>query len=240
MLNSSNPPSEQYNYRQGLQRLQQLINRYPLAFWGTIWGVLLLIITLATLGLVNPGGLEEEKSLPKPLVSTTLESTIKKTPQPKSLLISPRTQSPPQEGLPLSLFLGLALGCAAGSLLLTYTLRQSPQRSQIIKSSQSSRYKKRQHSTKPRNVPQNPKSVGHKQALESRQSSQILSQTENPEVTILSDQEKNPLDREEQTLAEMLDLRKRESLASIMQRSLSRGKDISLTQTSSYSNGQKS
>jgi len=44
------------------------------------------------------------------------------------------------------------------------------------------------------------------------------------------------LDKDEQSLAEMLDLRKRESLASIMRRRLSTGRDISLSQTSSYLN----
>lgn len=234
MLNSSDHSSEQQNYP---QVLQQLVNRYPFVFWGTIWGFLVLIGTVATVGLLDPGRIESDKSVPKPLVSTILESTAKKTPQSNSLTTSSTENSSPKEGLPLSLFLGLAFGCAAGSLLVTHAFRQSTQRRQVIKPSKSTRRKKRRRPVNHRQVPQNPQSVAAKtEAIQTLDSSQTVAYDPETEVTVVPDQEKNPLDKDEQSLAEMLDLRKRESLASIMRRSLSTGRDISLSRTSSYLN----
>jgi hypothetical protein len=233
MLNSSDHSSEQHNY---LQVLQQLVNRYPFVFWGTIWGFLVLIGTVATVGLLDPGRIESDKSVPKPLVSTILESTAKKTPQSDSPVISSIEDSSPQEGLPFTLFLGLAFGCAAGSLLVTHAFRQSTQRRQLIKPSKSNRRKKRRRPVNQRQVSPTPQSAANTPAIQTLDSPQPVAYDSDTEVTVVPDQEKNPLDQEEQSLAEMLDLRKRESLASIMRRSLSTERDISLSQTSSYLN----
>lgn len=232
MLNSSDHSSEQRNYP---QVLQQLVNRYPFVFWGTVWGFLVLIGTVAAVGLINPGQIEPDKSVPKPVVSTVLESTAKKTPQSNSGIVSPTEDSLPKEGLPLSLFWGLAFGCATGSLLVTHAFRQSTQRRQVIKPSKSTRHKKRRRSVNRRRVPQNLQPVVQTQAIQTQDSPQTLVHEET-EVTVVPDQQKSPLDNEEQSLAEMLDLRKRESLASIMRRSLSISRDISITRTSNYLN----
>ncbi|MEQ8383368.1 MAG: hypothetical protein RH949_13505 [Coleofasciculus sp. A1-SPW-01] len=233
MLNSSDHSSEQHNYP---QVLQQLVNRYPFVFWGTIWGFLVLIGTVAAVGLLNPGRIESDKSVPKPLVSTILESTARQTPLSNSPITSSPENSSPKEGLPLTLFLGLAFGCAAGSWLVTQAFRQSTQRRQVIKPSKPTRRKKRRRPVNHSQVSQPPQSEEKKQAIQTLDSPQPVAYDSDTEVTVVPDQEKNPLDQEEQSLAEMLDLRKRESLASIMRRSLSTGRDISLSQTSSYLN----
>lgn len=229
MLNSSDHSSEQHNY---LQELQHLVNRYPFVFWGTIWGFLVLVGTVAAVGLLNPGRIESDKSVPKPLVSTILESTANSSKKSDSPIISSTEDSSPQEGFPLSLFLGLAFGCAGGSLLVTHAFRQSTQTRQLIKPSQSSRRKKRRRPINPRQVSSS-QSAAHKPAIETLDSLVPVVPESEIEVTVVPDQEKNPLDQEEQSLAEILDLRKRESLASIMGRSLSKGRDISLSQPSS-------
>jgi len=232
MLNSSDHSSEQHNY---LQVLQQLVNRYPFVFWGTIWGFLVLIGTVAAVGLLNPGRIESDKSVPKPLVSTILESTANPSSKSDSPLISSTEDASPQEGFPFSLFLGLAFGCAAGSLLVTHAFRQSTQTRQLIKPSQSSRRKKRRRSPNQRQV-SSPQSAAHQPTIQTLDSPQPVVPDSETEVTVVPDQEKNPLDQEEQSLAEMLDLRKRESLASIMGRSVSKKRGISLNQTSSSLN----
>jgi hypothetical protein len=233
MLNSSDHSSEQHNYP---QVLQQLVNRYPFVFWGTIWGFLVLIGTVAAVGLLDPGRIESDKSVPKPLVSTILESTARQTPLSNSPITSLPENASPKEGLPLTLFLGLALGCAAGSWLVTQAFRQSTQRRQVIKPSKSTRRKKRRRPVNHRQVSQSPQSAANTPAIQTLNSPQPVAYDSNTEVTVVPDQEKNPLDKDEQSLAEMLDLRKRESLASIMRRSLSTGRDISLSRTSSYLN----
>ena len=235
MLNSSDHSSEQRNY---LQVLQQLVNTYPFVFWGTVWGVLVLIGTVATLGLLNPGRMESDKSVPKPLVSTILESTANKTPQSNSPIISPTEDSSPKEGLPLSLFWGLAFGCAAGSLLITHAFRQSTQHHQLIKPSKLTRHKKRRRSVNRRRVSPNSPVIQTQTTIQTLDSSQPLTPNRETEVTVVPDQEINPLDQQEQSLAEILDLRKRESLASIMRRSLSTRRDTSLSRTSSLTNDQ--
>jgi hypothetical protein len=233
MLNSSDHSSEQHNY---LQVLQQLVNRYPFVFWGTIWGLLVLIGSVAAVGLLNPGRIESDKSVPKPLVSTILESTAKPSPKSDSPIISSTEDASPQEGFPLSLFLGLALGCAGGSLFVTHAFRQSTQTRKLIKPSQSSQRKKRRRSVNQRQVSQSPQSAAHQPASQTFDSSELVVPDSETEVTVVPDQEKNPLDQEEQSLAEMLDLRKRESLASIMGRSVSKKRGISLSQPSSFLN----
>jgi len=233
MLNSSNHSSEQHNYP---QVLQQLVNKYPFVFWGTIWGFLVLISTVAAVGLLNPGRIESDKSVPKPLVSTILESTARQTPLSNSPITSLPENSSPKEGLPLTLFLGLAFGCAAGSWLVTQAFRQSTQRRQVIKPSKSTRRKKRRRPVNHRQVSQSPQSAAHQPASQTFDSSGSVVSDSETEVTVVPDQEKNPLDQEEQSLAEMLDLRKRESLASIMGRSVSKKRGISLSQPSSFLN----
>jgi len=233
MLNSSDHSSEQHNYP---QVLQQLVNRYPFVFWGTIWGFLVLIGTVAAVGLLDPGRIESDKSVPKPLVSTILESTARQTPLSNSPITSSPENASPKEGLPLTLFLGLALGCAAGSWLVTQAFRQSTQRRQVIKPSKPSRRKKRRRPVNHRQVSQSPQSAANTPAIQTLDSAQTVAYDPETEVTVVPDQEKNPLDKDEQSLAEMLDLRKRESLASIMGRSVSKKRGISLSQPSSFLN----
>ena len=107
MLNpSNNPPKQQYN----LVFLQQLIRSHPLACLGGLWVSLVLLGSVATVGLFNPGTLDQEGSSPTPTLETIQQSTPKST---------------ARKGLPLAVFGTVALACAGGSLLVTQALKHA-------------------------------------------------------------------------------------------------------------------
>ncbi|MGB7441190.1 MAG: hypothetical protein WA919_08995 [Coleofasciculaceae cyanobacterium] len=206
MLNSSsNKFPEQQNR---LQPLKQLIYAHPLAFWGCLWVALVLVSSVATVGLLNPGSIETEKPQQRSSLTAVPEFKEEKT---------------KEEDLPIVSLVGfLALGCGAGSLLVTQALKQS------TKSPPSTRdfpaaipVRRKQHSHSPpkrrRKVIKRQGPVSQDKTISQVQDYQEPRNT-NPvaEITVLPPQEIHPLDSQEASLAEMMDLRKRQSLSSLM------------------------
>ncbi len=205
MLNPSNNPPDQQHY---LQPLKQLVQKHPLTCCCGLWAVLVLVGSVATVGLFNPGSLEQEASNPTPSLTTVQEST------PKSIV---------KKDLPLSLFGAVALGflgCAAGSLLVTHALKQTSERRQPptrLKPATSTRKKRRVSSKKRRPVPRTPQPEGSKVAFQTPDNR--LATTNNgklTQITVLPPEENHPLDGGDQSLADMLDMRKHQSLASLL------------------------
>lgn len=212
MLNPSDNPPQQHNHP---QPLQQLLHKYPFVFWGVIWAVVVSVGTGAIIGLFNPGEIEKEALQPTPTRTTIQESIPKRRSQPTPALTT--FEEPTAKDLPLSLFGGLALGCAAGSFLVTRAIKQSTQRRQLPKRSKSKIRRKRRHlSKKRRPVPQMPKPASSQPPAQRTNEQQPTINDQQTQVTVLSADESHPLDGREEGLAEMLDLRKRQSLASLM------------------------
>lgn len=144
MLNpSNNPPEQQYP----LVFLQQLIRSHPLACLAGLWVSLVLLGSVATLGLFNPGTINQEGSSPTPTLETVQEST---------------PQSTATKGLPLALFGAVALACAGGSLLVTQAIRHATEHHDRAKGSKpiaTIRKKPRNSSKKRRPVPKTPQPV---------------------------------------------------------------------------------
>ena len=241
MLNpSDNPPDKPYP----LQRLQQLVKNYPFAFWGTVWAGVLLVGSAATVGMFYAGPIENSESEPQPTLSTIQEPVPKNALLPKSPsqpkppiaskpAITPKPtpiamqESIPSEGFPLSIFGGLALGCAAGSFVVAQLLRKSNQgRHSIkrVKSPASVRKKRRRISQKEGPVSRQPQPVSSEPREQTPKPfgkaqgkpQPTITYEQEPQVTVLSAEESHPLDGREENLAEMLDLRKRKSLAALM------------------------
>lgn len=202
MLNPSNTsPEQQYPPHP----LKLLIQKHPFAFWGGLWVVLIGVGSVATLGLLNPGPIAQDT--PKP------------TPAPASVPIV----TPPKEDFAfnpsLSVFGAIAIGCATGSVLFTYVLLNSSHShgSSRRLRSVATISKKRRHSPKKRHpVARTTHPVAAQPVVQTLDVRLTTFNHQMTQVTVLSPDEIHPLDRGEESLAELLDLRKRQSLASLM------------------------
>ncbi|NEQ22587.1 MAG: hypothetical protein F6K28_26080 [Microcoleus sp. SIO2G3] len=217
MLNPSNNPSEQPQPR--LPLIERLIHDYPLVFWGLLWAVLISAGSFATLRLLSAGPIEQEASAPAPTASTIQETPalpLVSTPNSNLTIVHKFTAKP---DLPLSLIGAVALGCAGGSLLITQALRRTtnPRKApKRLKSTPNSRKKRQNPSRKRRSAPKARQPVVSKPNLIALENQ--LPKIDNPlaQVTVLPPEESHPLDRGNQNLADLMDLRKRQSLASLM------------------------
>ncbi len=189
MLNPSDNPPEKPDR---LLPLKNLIDRHPLAFWGGLWAALVLTGSVATVGLLSPGPIEKEITKQTPALSQVRESTTRKD-------------------LPLSLFGGILLGCAAGSLLVTQALRYTtqPRNPKRLGSSAKARRKRRNAAKKQQAA------SSALQRVETKAISQTPSHQQT-QISVLPPEEKLSLDGEQDNLAELMDLRKHQSLASLM------------------------
>lgn len=245
MLNSSDNHLDQQNR---LQPLQQLINRYPIAFWSGLWAFLVLVGSVAAIGLIKPA----------PIESPTIQGASKSTPTLTTI-----RQSETKEDFSVSLLGTLTLGCVGVSLLVTQALRQSSRRrknstefqrtptkqkptkirgqqnkldkskqirdkrmfsnpvaetlplasSRRSQASPSVHKKPRSSSLKRRRVPIRPQKAAKQPVLETRVPTAEQSLTQ---VTVLPPEPNNSLDLRQEKLVDVMDLRKRRSLNSIM------------------------
>ena len=211
MFNPSNNHPEQ---QPPLQLVQKLFRRHPVACLGGLWVTLVLVGGVATVGLVDPGTDHQKGSKPTPSLATVEQSKPKQEVE----------QSKPKQELPLFLFAAIALGCAGGSLLVTQALRgatQSRQPSRRSKPVVTVRKKRRHYSKRPTTVPQTPQPIASKFSLQRVGNQLPTTYNKRTQVTVLPREVRHPLDRREESLAELLDLRKHHSLDSLL-RTLSR------------------
>lgn len=250
MLNLSSNSSSELQHR--FEFLKVLLYKHPFTVCCGIWVLLVLLGGAATLGLFNPGPVEQEKSQPLPPLTTfeevaqkppTLKIWKKSTPNPSPLVIrkeatpkqssitksqesSPENSSftssenaSPKPDIPLWVFATVALGCAGGSLLVTQMLKYSARRDDNLKRLKpvGTIRKKRPNppkSSRPAPKPQPPiKSSPSSQTLHK----QTIPQQNLTQITVLPPEQSHPLDDgQRENLAEVMDLRKRYSLNSLM------------------------
>lgn len=225
MLNSSDNPPDQQDRSQFLF-LKKLLDSHPIAFWGGLWIVLMSLGGVAAFGLLNPGPIEQAGSKPTPITEVsiptpTLPSPTRQQPTPARVKASTPAltqETSTNEGLPLSLFAAIAIGCAVGSLLVTRAL-QSPDESdptpKRIKPITTTR-KKRQRLSKSHRVAKMPKPAKSEPIKETLGKQRQATNNQLAQVTVLPPEESHPLDGGKENLAELLDLRKRQSLTSLM------------------------
>ena len=244
MLESSsdNLPEQEY----ALANFHKLLQKHPFVFWGGLWAILITIITVATIGLFDPGAIEEEEP--------------KSEPVPTQIQESPEPKSPKEQDWSLPLFSAVVLGCVGGSLLVTNAMRRSaaqrrrsPKRlkpSGIVPQQKGIPVKRRripaprkpqppaavvktqpnrkpniqpnlQPNYQPPNIRQHPQSPNiqpnyQPPNIQQHPQTHIPSNTQPTQVTVLSSEDNHPLDSKPEGLAEMMDLRKRRSLKSLM------------------------
>lgn len=219
MLNPSDlPPEQEYS----LKFLHQLLQTRPLAFWGSIWATVALVGAIASFGfLLNPGPVEPptpqpttppvpaQNASPSPVLVPTETLGVQNDP----IVVTP--PPPPEAEFPLWLFGTVALGCAVGSLLVTQGLRYSTQGRKTIK-----RVKPKPGAVvrKKRRSPAQKKKQQHTVPIPATvvtPQPQVFQPETN--VTVLPPEEKPPQNWGNQGLAEMMDIRKRHSLSSLLQ-----------------------
>lgn len=236
MLNLSNNPSE---LQHRLQSFKLLLYKHPFVFCGGLWVVLVLLGGVATLGLFNAGPIEEGSSRRLPSLTTfekvtakphTLKiwksSTPKQTPvttqkesTPEQVPFTSLEESAPKQNLPLSLFAAIALGCAGGSLLLTQILKysaQSEQNSRRLKPTGTIRRKRRTPPTKSGSIARTPQPVSSQSNFQALNQPIATTNRHLAQITVLPPEQSHPLDGGKESLADMMDLRKRYSLSSLM------------------------
>lgn len=223
MLNSSNNPPEQ---QPRFQPLQQLLNDHPFLFCGGLWVMLVVLGGVATLGLLKAGPVEPEASLSSSPV-TTFQKVIPLKKQPKSQPTTIEETAPPflqqeptpRQDFPLWLFGAIALGCAGGSLLITYVLIQSNQSSQFqkrLKPVGTIRKKRRNPNPLNRSVAGEPQRNEHKSNNPTLKNHPAQTEQQLTPITVLPPEQSHPLDGGRENLADVMDLRKRYSLTSLM------------------------
>lgn len=202
MLNPSNTsPEQQYPPHP----LKLLIQKHPFAFWGGLWVILIGVGTVATLGLLNPGPIAQDTPNP--------------TPAPPAVPIVTAPKQDFQFYPSLSVFGAIAIGCATGSVLFTYVLLNSSHShgsSKRLRSVATVSKKRRPSSKKRRPVPPTTQLAAPQPVVQTFDAGLATFNHQLTQVTILPPDETHPLDRGEESLADLLDLRKRQSLASLM------------------------
>jgi hypothetical protein len=223
MLNSFNNSPEQQH---GLPSLKQLLYNHPFVCCGGLWATLVILGALATLGLFSPGSIEQEASQPS-FSPTTVQESVPESPTPMPVR-EPLPESPtpptvrestPKQDLPLWLFGAVALGCAGGSFLLAQVLTSSAQRSQgprRLKTVGTTRTRGQNPPKRRRSVPRTPQSVGSPSSFQIPKQQPARTAEQRTQITVLPPEQSHHLDGGKENLSEMMDLRKRYSLGSLM------------------------
>ena len=199
----------------------QLLQKRPFILWGTALVVVLLTGGIALKGLIYPGPLD---SIEPELATTQVQ------PQPLKI---------PEQNLNLWLFGAVALGCAAGSILVSRHIERLGSQSQQTQPTskprpvapQASSTQPRQSATATRrsSPPMRrkkaasvkrgtaaPAPVFQADPVRMRQAAYPTSVVVEPVVTVVPENESHPLDWGEASLAEMMDIRKQKPLSSLL------------------------
>jgi len=250
MVNRSN---NRRTKRSSLVSIHQVFYKHPVLLWGGLWVSLLLISSMAALGLMNPGYIVQKRTEAISPGSTQQQQaeaispsdtqqeqaeaispsdTQQESPEPtptskinqRSLDQRPGFTRVPEKSddssVPLWLYGAIAVSCSLGLVLIVLSFTYRPQPRKPIK-----RVGKNVQPT-PAKTSKNPAPKQRKRLLKkrrpvpSRQRRQPQVPTPvfvvEPVVTVLPPEESHPLDWGDQGLAEIMDLRKQQSLTSLL------------------------
>ena len=181
--------------QQKLKSFPQLIYKSPIFLLLLFWLSLVAIAALGLVGLIYPGWQSTEN-------------------QPTFNIAAKEEIAEKEVKLPLWFFLGIFLGCSGGSLLMTYAIKYLTicwQENQLATAEQV-KQPKIPHQLPQKSLAKIPSTVNFRQQTQAIP----VKIEEEPIITIVSPQESISLEKQEPTLAETMDLRKRRSLASLL------------------------
>lgn len=182
----------------GLNSVFALLNHRPWLIWSGVMAFLLAITAIALFSLTHTGNVEQELE-PTPVAGENPAATSSQT------------------GNPMTLWLlgAVALSCAAGSLVIYKRLndpsRSGKLRKRVKRSSAQVLTRRQQRQQRLQESPPVPTPVVEPLAVVAP----VPVETE-PVVTVVPPEESHPLDSGEESLAEMMDIRKQRPLSSIL------------------------
>jgi hypothetical protein len=191
-----------------LDLLGQLVQRYPLLFWGSLWLGLISVTGFALLGLLSPESVQQNASNPN-----SARSGISAT--------APGWNPEPETEVPLWVLGAIAGSCAVGSWLLMHQFNKPEQPRKVAKNAPPSTPQTAIVRQQPAATVATPTPVKLKQAAIPKVSVPVSNQSTSSSitksiVTIVPAEESHPLDWGDAGLAEMMDIRKQRSLASLI------------------------
>lgn len=203
----------------------QFIQNHPILFWGGTWSALLVVAAIAITGLTSPTFVEQEANSSRQPDSVSIES-------------SPAS-SPDESNIPFWSWVALLSSCAAGSWILSNKLKQAQQFRSFPKSLRASASKRQiqklptqiRSNSKVKtpltssatvatseafpNMPLSPQPASPDFAVFSMQPEDSPSEKSHPTtVTVVPTEESHPLDWREESLADLMDIRRRRSFSS--------------------------
>ena len=179
----------------GRKSLLELLKSYPWLLWSGLWVFLLAITAIAIFSLIHTTSMEKEQPEPTHVTAD------------KSAKTSSQTANP----IPLWLLGAVVVSCAAGSLVFYKWLKNPSRPHKRVKRSSAQLLKRRQQRQK-----QLQESLPVPTPLEPLPPvAPVLAETE-PEVTVLPPEESHLLDSGEESLAEMMDIRKQRPLSEFL------------------------
>lgn len=177
------------------------LQQRPFLFWLGVWVALALVAGMAVGELLNPGGRKQPTT---------------KRPADTPAVVSPSPTATRSPESPLGVFGLIALSCAIASWLLARQFNRPTATQRLVKKAKPSNSKLviRKSGTRRTSVP--PSSNPHPSLPAVVTPKSQDSQGSEPTVTVVPAEEAHPLDWQEHSLADMLDLRKQRPLSSLM------------------------
>ena len=179
--------------------LISLLKHHPWLIWSGLWLFLLATTVTAIFSLTNSDYVAQEEPQSKPV---TVENPAE-------------TSFPAGSAMPLWLLSAVALTCATGYLVISKKLNSSSRPAKLRKSAESSSEqmltRRQQREQLHPGLPPVTAPLEQKPPITPPLPAEI-----EPVVTVLPPEESHPLDSGEESLAEMMDIRKQRSLSSIL------------------------
>lgn len=192
-------PSRRPTQLATLNFLLKLLKRWPWLVWTGVWAFLLLVTAIAIFSLTYTGGVQQKEPEPTPTAENPAET-------------SSQTGSP----MPLLLLGAVALTCVAGSLVIVKRrLATSSQQPTKLRQRQRSSARGLTRRQQRKQLLQDPPPVPTPPEEPQPPVAPVPAETE-PVVTVLPPEESHPLDAGEESLVEMMDIRKNRSLSSLL------------------------
>jgi hypothetical protein len=196
----SNPSTSDWKGGLGVDKALQLIEAHPLMVWGGILASILLIILIATTSLLSPIASNERSVSGVALGSSTTQTAPTKH----------------RNRIPLWLFGAIALTCTAGSIVVSKHLAPV-ERTYRRPKRMAPQAAKRRAAKRSRAPIAPPSRQSCRQTSRPPMAKSLPPQAVKVPITVVPSEANHPLDWQDESLADVMDLRRQRSLSSWME-----------------------
>ncbi|NJR65095.1 MAG: hypothetical protein HC772_06880 [Leptolyngbyaceae cyanobacterium CRU_2_3] len=190
------PPVRQTVRQKRFSGLTQFVQRYPLALLLSTWFVFMMMAGIATLSMIS---LEDSKLPQSPQVAASASLPAQSIPPEQPVPAIP-TKHTEQQSLPLASLAAIALSCAIGSVILLQGLKPRRPTRQIRAPLPKSRVSKSN-------------SYSAASSKSSFKFQQTVSSTSEAILSVVPPDTSHPLDWDDPSLADSLDIRRQKPLS---------------------------